>query len=120
LSEAHLARAYAQLRALAGGTDIDMELAVADEVAHARFPPGILLPLLNDALRMRPGACALRGARSSSGAELVLTLPAQPFEQTIARVRALLADLYGATARLAIASGDGAVRATVWVPFEHA
>ena len=118
--EAHLARAYAQLRALAEGIVADMALDVAAGAAHARFPPGILLPLLDDALRARPGDCALRVERSSCGIELVLTLPAAPLKATVERVRAMLTDLYGAAAAFAIGPGDGVVRSVVRIPFDHA
>ena len=118
--EAHLARSYAQLRTLAGATDIDMRLNVSPEVVDARFPPGVILPLLNDALHAREGACALSATRSSSDCTLVLTLPARPLDAAVARVRSLLADLYGASAELAVAHANGVVSATVTVPYELA
>jgi LytS/YehU family sensor histidine kinase len=118
--EAHLARAYAQLRTLAGATDIDMTLDVSPEVVDARFPPGVLLPLLDDALHARGGACALSATLSSRDCKLVLTLPARPLDTAVARVRSLLADLYGASAELAVAHADGVVSATVKVPYEVA
>jgi len=120
LREVHLARAYAQLCAVARGADIDMTVDVAADVAHARFPPGVLLPLLDGALRVKAASCALIGTRSFDACELVLTLPARPLEETVAGVRSLLSDLYGATARLAIAAEDGFVRVVVKVPYEHA
>ncbi len=120
LREAHLARSYAQLRMLAGATDIDMRLDVCPEVEDARFPPGVILPLLDDALHTRAGPCALSARRSSSDCKLVLTLPARPLDAAVARVRSLLADLYGASADLAVAHVDGVVNATVMVPYERA
>jgi hypothetical protein len=118
--EASLARAYAQLRALAGVTDINMKLEVPSDVANARFPPGVLLPLLDDALRARGGACGLIARRCSSDCQLVLTLPARPSDVTIDRVRSLLADLYGTSAELAVAHVNGLASATVKVPYELA
>jgi hypothetical protein len=115
-----LARAYAQLRTLAGATDIDMRLDVSPEVVGARFPPGVLLPLLDDALHTRGGACALSATRSSSDCTLVLTLPARPLDAAVARVRSLLMDLYGASAELAVAHANGVASATVKVPYELA
>ena len=120
LREAHLARSYAQLRMLAGAADIDMRLDVSPEVGEARFPPGVILPLLDDALHTRAGACALRATLSSTECTLVLTLPARPLGAAVARVRSLLADLYGASAELVLAHADGVVSATVMVPYERA
>ncbi len=120
LREAQLARSYAQLRTLAGATDIDMRLDVSPEVGNARFPPGVILPLLDDALHSRTGPCALSATLSSSDCKLVLTLPARPLDAAVARVRSLLADLYGASADLVVAHVDGVVNATVMVPYERA
>jgi Histidine kinase len=120
LREAHLARAYVQLRTLAAATDIDVRLEVSSDVANARFPPGVLLPLLDDALRARTGACELIATRSSSDCQLVLTLPARPLDAAVARVRSLLASLYGASAELAVAHANGVASATVKVPYELA
>jgi hypothetical protein len=120
LREAHLARSYAQLRMLAGAADIDMRLDVSAEVGDARFPPGVILPLLDDALHTRAGACALRATRSSTDCKLVLTLPARPLDAAVGRVRSLLADLYGTSAELVLAHADDVVSATVMVPYERA
>ncbi len=49
--EAELARAYARLRALAGARDVGMRLSVSADLMDARFPPGVLLLLLDEALR---------------------------------------------------------------------
>jgi hypothetical protein len=118
LREAQLARAYAQLRTLTGATDIRVKLDVSSDVADARFPPGVLLPLLDDVLRAGTGACDLIATRSSGDCKLVLTLPARPLDAVIARVRSLLADLYGASAELVVAHVNGVVNATVKVPYE--
>jgi signal transduction histidine kinase len=117
--EAQLARAYAQLRALAGAAEIDMRVEVAGEVAGARFPPGVLLPLLDDALRARAGPCGLVASRRRSDCELVLTLPGCPLDAAVARVQSLLSDIYGKCAQLALASADGVANVTIKVPYEH-
>jgi hypothetical protein len=120
LREAQLARAYAQLRTLAGAIEIQLRFDVSADVANARFPPGVLLPLLDDALRVRAGACELIATRSSDECKLVLTLPARPLDAALARVRSLLADLYGTSAELVIAHVNGVANATVKVPYEPA
>ena len=120
LREAQLAGAYARLRSLAGATDIDLTFDVAPDVEGARFPPGVLLPLLDDALRIRAGSCDLTAIRSSGACRLVLTLPASPLDGAVDRVRSLLTDLYGAAAELVVASAEGGASATVKVPYELA
>src|SRR5215831_18524835 len=88
--EAELARAYAQLRALAGAADVDMALDVSAEAMDARFPPGVLLPLVDDALRRRLGPCGLAATRGSNECRVALALPVCPSDAALDRVRALL------------------------------
>lgn len=117
--ETEMACACARLHALAAAPGASMTLAVSAEVMDARFPPGVLLPLLNDALQVRDGACELSAARHAGACQLVLTLPARPSDATAARVRGLLNDLYGTDAELAFADTGGVSRATIKVPYEH-
>ncbi len=118
--EAELARAYARMRALASATDLGMTLSVSADLMDARFPPGVLLPLLDEALRTRTGPCELTATRPSGDCRLVLTLPARPSDAAVTRVRARLADLYGTSAELAVDDANGAISATVTVPYERA
>ena len=118
--EAELALAYVRLHALAGATDVGMTVEVSADVMHARFPPGVLLPLLDDALRARAGPCKLAAARSFGDCRLVLTLPARPSDAAVARVRSLLADVYGTSTELTVDESSGAVSTTVRVPYELA
>jgi len=74
--------------------------------------------LLDDALRAGTGACDLIATRSSGDCKLVLTLPARPLDAVVARVRSLLADLYGTSAELVVAQVNGVANATVKVPYE--
>ena len=120
LREAELARAYARLRALAGARDVGMRLSVSTDLMDARFPPGVLLLLLDEALRGSSGPCELIATRSSGDCRVVLTLPARPADAAITRVRTLLTDLYGTSAELAVDDVNGAVSATVRVPYERA
>ena len=118
--EAETARALARLHALSANSAGGMTLELSDDVMGARFPPGVLLPLLDEALQIRAGACALTATRRGASCLLVLTLPAPPSEATVERVRAVLGDLYGSSAELLLDPTVGAVRATVKVPYEHA
>ena len=79
------------------------------------WPTGVL-----DALRRRAGSCALRATRASDDCRLVLSLPAPPSDGTLERVRALLADLYGATGELPAAEADSSAEIMVKVPYELA
>ena len=118
--EAELARRYAGLHQLAGAGDAGMTLDVPADMLEARFPPGVLLPLLDDALRTRPGPCSLTAVVTQRDCRLVLTLPARLSEPVVDRVRALLADVYGALAELKIDDAGGVSIATLQVPYELA
>jgi hypothetical protein len=118
--EVLLARSYAQLRRVAGACAIDTRVDVQEDVACSRFPPGVLLPLVDEALRARPGMCELSARRDAGACELVLQLPAPPTDATVARVRALLSDIYGQAAELSVMSANGLATATFKVPYEHA
>lgn len=121
--EAALAQACVRLHALAGATGASLSVAVSAEAKHARFPPGVLLPLLDDALRARAGLCMLSSTRQSDFCRLILALPAAPSQAVLERVQTLLADLYGTAAGLTLDSAgemiDGCV-ASVQIPYELA
>jgi hypothetical protein len=114
--EAELARAFAQLQSLAHAAQWRMTLDISDAAVHARFPPGALLPLVDDALRTRGGDCALQARCVDGVCQVRMELPARPSEATVAHVQALLREVDGASAGLAIVpAGVGAV-ATFRVP----
>jgi hypothetical protein len=116
--EAELARTYARLLSLAGAPAVELSVEVSAGALHARFPPGILLPLLAAALRECAGPCALAANCDGAECRCTLTLPAPPADATLARVRALLADIHGAGARVVIEADP--VRVTITVPHELA
>lgn len=118
--EAQLAHAGAQLRMLAGTAGVAVRLDIASDVAGARFPPGVLSPLLDQAAGGRGGACLLVARRDAGDCLLTLTLPALPLESVVARVRASLSELYGAAAKLTVGGTRGVVHATIKVPYELA
>lgn len=117
--EAELARAYVRLRALAESVEHVMTLNLAGDVVDACFPPGVLLPLLDDALRRRPGDCKLSATLSGTDCCIALVLPACPRDTTVGRVRSLLADVYGSLGVIATAQASGAAVVTVRVPYQH-
>jgi len=118
--EAETARALTRLHALSANSSVALSIDLADEMSGARFPPGVLLPLLDEALQVRAGACALSAARRGAESLIVLTLPAAPPSATVERVRAVLGDLYGGTAALVVHPQGEASRAIVKVPYERA
>jgi hypothetical protein len=118
--EAELARSYAQLLFLAQASDRGFSLRVTDEAMHARFPPGALLPLLDDALRCGVGGCALDAACVDGACQLALSLPARPSDGAVARVKALLEDIHGSASGLAIRQAAGRTLVKLWVPHEPA
>lgn len=118
LREVELARAFVGLHALAGAAGLDMTIDVAPDAMHARFPPGVLLPLLGTAVASSAGPCRLIATRPSDGCRLVLTLGAPPSGRSVARVQSLLAELYGTAGKLEIESTTGAINVIVKVPYE--
>lgn len=118
--EAQLACGYARLHALADDSSAGMELDLDRASAHARFPPGVLLPMIDDALRARAGRCTLTARREDDACRLLLRLPAQPSEAALARVRSLLAEVYGAAATLQVGSEGAVSLVRVEVPYELA
>jgi hypothetical protein len=118
--EAELARSYAQLLFLAQASDQGFAVQVSDQALHARFPPGALLPLLDDALRSAAGGCELDANRVDDSCQLTLSLPAQPSEAAVARVRTLLEDIHGSASGLAIRQTAGRTMVRLWVPYEPA
>jgi len=118
--EVQLVSAYTRLRMLAGAASFDVRLEIPEDVAAARFPPGVLVPLLEQAVGVGAGSCALVASRSATECMLVLTLPARPLDAVVAHVRSLLSDLYGASADLSVACAKGVINATIKVPYELA
>lgn len=116
--EAQLAQATARLRALAGTGALAVRVDVADDVAGARFPPGVLSQLLDPGAGL--GACVLVARRDAADCLLTLTLPARPRDAVVTQVGASLAELYGAAARLTVRGTKGVVNATIKVPYELA
>ncbi|MDB5897386.1 MAG: hypothetical protein JWP41_988 [Ramlibacter sp.] len=116
--EAELARAYAQLLSLAAAGGWSMAVRISEPARHARFPPGALLPLVDDALRARGGDCTLTASCADGACRVVLGLPARPSQESLARVQALLRDLDGLAASVTVAS-DGAATTTVTLEVPH-
>jgi hypothetical protein len=119
--ESELVRAYARLRAMVGATDVRLTLGIGPDAADARFPPGVLVPLLVDALRHGSGPCELTASRGGEGCRIAMKLPAHPSQATVDRVRILLDDLYASSAALRCESrADGSVDVVISVPHEPA
>ena len=121
--EAALAQACVKLHALAGAGEASLSVAVSAEAMHARFPPGVLLPLIDDALRTQPGPCTLRATRQAGACRVMLALPQAPSQAVLARVRALLAEVYGASAQLTLAAAGEKIDqcvVVVQIPYELA
>jgi len=120
LREVELARAFVSLHALADADGPEMATEVAPDAMHARFPPGVLLPLLDVAVTAEARPRRLTASRSGDDCRLILTSGAPPSDASISRVRSLLAELYGRSARLQVESGTGAIDIVVTVPYELA
>ena len=120
LHEVELARTFMRLHALAGAAGLDMTIDVAPDALHARFPAGVLLPLLATAVASSAGGCRLAATRSGDGCRLVLTLEAAPSGASVARVQTLLTELYGTAGKLTIESAACPINVIVEVPYELA
>lgn len=119
--ECDLARSYVLLRALAHSAEASLETEVSNKAATVSFPPGVLLPLVEGVLRVAPSQPALRLAADAapSRASLRLAATVRPDAAAVARVRAVLAEVYGGAAELSfVASAHGVELITVEVPHE--
>ena len=118
--EVELARAYVKLKALADAAGLAMTIDVAPDAMHARFPPGVLLPLLDTAVGCDAYPLRLTATRAGDECRMVLTLGAAPSKASLSRVHSLLMELYGAAGKLEIESASGVINVIVKVPYEHA
>jgi Histidine kinase len=118
--EIELANAYLRLCGLAQAVEPTVKIEILDDAMHARFPPGILLPLLSDTLRVQSGPCRLAAAHVGASCRMQLSLPLRPSEDAVARVQTLLTEVYGSSAYLTVAETGGNVEAEVTVPYEPA
>ena len=120
LREVELARAFVKLRALAGATELDMTVDVAPDTMHARFPPGVLLPLLDTALGSDVRPFRVIATRVGEDCRLMIMLGSAPSQTAVARVQSLLSELYGTPGKLEMESAPGGINIIVKVPYEHA
>ena len=120
LREVELASAFVRLHALASTSGLGMTVDIAHDVMHARFPPGVLVPILDTTVSSGAGNCRLTVSRSSDDCRLALRLGAAPSDASVARVLTLLTELYGTAAKLEIDSTTAATDVIVKVPYELA
>ena len=118
--EVELAHGYARLRAQARGDGTALQSEMGAPLAGAAFPPGVLMPLLDSALRVQPGSCTLVAARSDGVLRIARCLPTPPVDTAVARVRARLDELYAGSAALAVAAAGDTVNVTIDLPQEDA
>lgn len=117
--EVELARAFVELQVLAD-RPAALKVSVAPSALHARFPPGILLPLLDTASMHDGRGCELVAECSERECRVALTLGAPPTPTACDRVRKLLDELYGRSASLIIAPRRDGAAIIVTIPDERA
>ena len=129
--EVELARAYLDIARLRLDGRLGVEIAAAKDVAAARMPPMMLLPLIDDALATFGGAT---GARLSirvdvraEGARLHASVTRAPGASTetdaitLPNIRERLSGLYGGGANLEVVEpAMGSVEARLDLPLEFA
>ena len=120
LREVELASAFVRVHALASASEFSMTVDIAPDVMHARFPPGVLVPLLDATVSRSAGNCRLTVSRSGDDCRLALRLGTAPSNASVARVLTLLLELYGTAAKLEIEGRAGATNVIVKVPYELA
>lgn len=103
--EVELVRAFVRLIALGGAPAAAWTHQIASAAHDLPCPAGLLLPLVDDALRQRAGACRAAVDIVSRHCRLKLSLPVLPTVAALDRARALLHDLHGGAASL---HADGA------------
>lgn len=118
LQEAKLASAFVALYRPAATAPPSFEVQIAPEAMHARFPPGVLVPLLAPTARAGRHA-RLKVTRTGAACRVALDLPTPPPPEALARVRAWLAEVAGAGSDLALVTTD-ATEVTLTVPYEPA
>lgn len=120
LREVELARAYVALNALASPGGLAMNIDVAPDVMHARFPPGVLLPLLGSAGASSAHPYRLAANRSGENCRVVLTKGSVPAAPSLVRVQSRLSEVYGEAVKLEIKERSAAIHIIVTVPYELA
>lgn len=120
--EAELALAYIRLRTTdaAHSAGPALRWKVDPQAGQARFPPGVLLPLLEGVLKSAGGHVQLRAHCEAGRCRVQLGLPARPADAVLSRVRGLLADLHGPLAELRSEAAGDATQVTVELPHEPA
>ncbi|MEO8508617.1 MAG: histidine kinase, partial [Betaproteobacteria bacterium] len=125
--ETDLARAYLDIGRVRYGVDLSFEIVVPEALRDARFPPMILLPLVDHALNSVRSAESARiriESREASGV-VEVWIDMSPItarsHETPERVRMRLRDLYGERAALTLARGaDAGERISVEIPHAEA
>ncbi len=117
--EIELARSYMRLQALSIGEHGTRACEpCAGAALHARFPPGLLLPLLSGVPAKVAAHGELSAGASAAQCRVTLELSEPPDVQAADRVHALLGELYGSLAELSITARPQGCRLDIGVPHE--
>jgi hypothetical protein len=114
-----LVQRYARLQRDAGGAEIEVQGECPADLARARFPAGVLLPLLGAALGTTRRAALTAAARAGSLA-VRLTLAGPPSGQRLQSIRSSLVALYGDAATLTATPHGVGWQCVLEVPLEFA
>jgi Histidine kinase len=130
--EIELAKAYLNVVQPRPGNPLSLDVALLSRDGDMRFPPMILLPLIEYSIVHRRDPSNARnaigiGIRAANG-KLLLTLTDSAVRSavgaagapTLRAIRERLTALYGAEASLRVETiADHGLRAVIWIPHEH-
>jgi type II secretory pathway pseudopilin PulG len=121
--EVGLVRSYARLLRGAGAAPIELAIDLPADLAMARFPPGVLLPLLAgvaDGAACGPRSIALDARLHGSALRVRVVDSAGPAAATLERLRRSLRDLYAEHGRLRLLAQAPGAGVELEVPHERA
>jgi len=119
MREVELARCFVSLHSLSGSLGPVAAFDTEADAARARFPPGVLVPLLNSAIEAGATAVRITAARVNDTVHLKIQLDAAPSKSALERVRALLTELYLSAAAVWCDARQRGIQIAMTVPYER-
>jgi hypothetical protein len=112
-----LVQCYVRLLRGAGAASVDLDIGLPEHLEGARFPAGVLLPLLGGATR-RDRRIALEASAVKGVLRIRARDSSPPAAATLDRLRHSLSDLYGKRGLVQTQPRDGGAETVLEVPLE--